>query len=54
MADRECPLIIVASGPFVARQLRRLVGVISCLEVCFTQRVNQPMPRSEAVRDVRE
>src|SRR5690349_2249330 len=28
--------------------------VTDCLEVCFTQRVNQPMPRSEAVRDVRK
>ena len=28
--------------------------VTRCLEVCFTQRVKQPMPRSEAVRDVRE
>ncbi len=28
--------------------------VTDYLEVCFTQRVNQPMPRSEAVRDVRE
>ena len=26
----------------------------NCLEVCFMQRVNQAMPRSEAVRDVRE
>jgi hypothetical protein len=25
-----------------------------CLKVCFTQRVNQPMPRSQAVRGVRE
>jgi hypothetical protein len=31
-----------------------LAQVTRCLEVRFTQRVNQPMPRSEAVLGVRE
>jgi hypothetical protein len=30
-----------------------LTGLLG-LEVCFTQRVNQPVPRSDVIRDVRE
>jgi hypothetical protein len=32
---------------------RSIVGVTSCLEGRFTQRVNLPVPRSEAVHDAR-
>jgi hypothetical protein len=44
------PVVVRIGGQLVALAL----DATRCLEVCFTQRVNQPMPRSEAVRGVRE
>ncbi len=51
--NRECPLVVVVSGPSVARSSDSPAGMTSCLGVCFAVGADLRAPSPEAVRGVR-